>query len=182
MAYITRNDLITFTKKYIDDTDTDLLALMDSYCNSAMEAVKKYLGYDPEKKEYVSIISGDNGTMLALEAQPIVQIKEFSIDSVSQETSKLRVVTADQNYVRMTDNKFFCKDVEYKVKYDAGFVSVPQLIKLTALQIASLFMESSGGNLAVSSTSFADAGTRVFNNFTMDRFLKQIEEYRMVIR
>lgn len=182
MAYITSTDLINFSRKYIDETDTDALALMTTYCNSAMDAVKKFLGYDPESKTYTSVINGDNGAMLALEAQPITSITAFSIDGVSQDADSLKVVTNDQNYVRLKDNKFFCGGSEYSVTYVAGFATVPQLIKLVALQIASLFMESSGGNLAVNSTSFADSGSRVFNNFTIDRFLKQIEDYKLVIR
>ena len=60
----------------------------------------------------------------------------------------------------------------------AGYQAVPEIIKTTALQLASLLWESAGGNLAVSSTTFADTGSRVFNNFTADRFLKQIAQYK----
>lgn len=56
---------------------------------------------------------------------------------------------------------------------------VPSLVKLTALQIASLFLESAQGNIATSSTAFADMGTRVFNNFQIDKLLSQLEPLRL---
>lgn len=69
-------------------------------------------------------------------------------------------------------------EVAHQFKYTTTVSTVPEIIKITALQIASLFWESAGGNLAVSSTSFADTGSRVFNNFKADRFLEQLENYR----
>ena len=38
--------------------------------------------------------------------------------------------------------------------------------------------ESEGGNLAVSSTTYSDNGSRVFNNFRADRFLEELETYK----
>lgn len=67
---------------------------------------------------------------------------------------------------------------ENQYKYETIKHTVPPIIRLTTLQIASLFWESAGGNLAVSSTSFADTGSRVFNNFKADRFLEQITAYK----
>lgn len=63
-------------------------------------------------------------------------------------------------------------------KYSTFVSTVPEVIKTTAKQIGTLFWESAGGNLAVNSTSFADTGTRVFNNFKSDRFLDQIVAYK----
>lgn len=65
-----------------------------------------------------------------------------------------------------------------KYKYTTSVSTVPALIRTVALQIGSLLWESAGGNLAVSSTSFADTGSRVFNNFEADRYLKSIDDYR----
>lgn len=67
---------------------------------------------------------------------------------------------------------------ENEYSYSTFISTVPEVIKTTAKQIGSLFWESAGGNLAVNSTSFADTGTRVFNNFTADRFLNQIVSYK----
>lgn len=56
---------------------------------------------------------------------------------------------------------------------------VPAKIRTAALQIASLIWESSGGNIAVSSTSYADSGSRTFNNYSAERILKDLEPYRL---
>ena len=80
----------------------------------------------------------------------------------------------------MADDSPFIKGVKYTVTYTAGYayMQVPEVIRQVALQIAALFWESAGGNLAVSSTSYESSGTRVFNNFQADRFLKQIQMYK----
>lgn len=67
----------------------------------------------------------------------------------------------------------------YKIAYSAGFAHVPDRIVNVALQVASLIWESEGGNIAVSSTSFGDNGGRVFNNFKADRFLSDLDGYRL---
>ena len=36
-----------------------------------------------------------------------------------------------------------------------------------------------GGNLAVTSTSYAELDTRVYNHFTPERYLAQLESYRL---
>lgn len=65
-----------------------------------------------------------------------------------------------------------------RYKWTTSVPTVPALIRTVALQIGSLLWESAGGNLAVSSTSFSDTGTRVFNNYQADRYLDAISEYK----
>lgn len=174
MNYITSDMLQSFMDKHVDDGDTK----PQSYCNSAMEMVRDYLGYDPESQEYTQIIKGDNGALAALCAKPITEISAFSIDGAEHDAGELEVEA--ENYICFVDNSIFKKGSRFTVTFTAGFEEVPEIIKTTALQIASLLWESAGGNLAVSSTSFADTGSRVFNNFTADRFLKQIAQYKRI--
>ena len=174
MNFITSEMLCKFTNKVVDETDTQPA----SYCASAMETVRDYLGYDPESQTYTQVIKGDGGALAALQAMPITQISGFSVDGVESEPTLLEV--EKNNYVCFKDNSIFQKGSRYSITFTAGFATVPDIIKTTALQIASLIWESAGGNLAVSSTSFADTGSRVFNNFTSDRFLKQIAQYKRI--
>ena len=95
---------------------------------------------------------------------------EYQIDEGGGAVASINQLTVD--------NSIFEKGSRYIITFKAGFQTIPEIIKTTALQIASLIWESGGGNLAVSSTSFADTGSRVFNNFTADRFLKQIAQFR----
>lgn len=174
MTFITRSELEKFTNKYPDSQDTN----PDKYCNSGMEAVKNYLGYDPESQSYTQEIKGDGGVLAALQAMPITAITALSIDGTQADPTTLEVQS--ENYVCFKDGSPFVKGSRYTITFTAGFPAqtFPDIIKTTALQVATLFWESAGGNLAVSSTSFADTGSRVFNNFTADRFLKQIAQYK----
>lgn len=177
MNYITQTDLENFMGKFPKEDDTQ----PQSYCNSAMEAVKNYLGYEPEQKTYTETIKGDDGEMLSLKACHITELLEFSVDGVAHDVSELVIVDENKNFLEFSDSSIFKKGSKYTLSYKAGWEIVPALIKTTTLQVASLFWESAGGNLAVSSTSFADTGSRVFNNFKMDRFLEQIISYKKVV-
>lgn len=174
MTFITSDMLQSFMDKHVDDDDQK----PQSYCNSAMEMVRDYLGYDPESQTYTQTIKGDNGSLAALCAMPITEIAAFSVDGTEHQAEELEV--EKNNYICFADSSVFRKGSKFTVTFTAGFAEVPEIIKTTALQIASLLWESAGGNLAVSSTSFADTGSRVFNNFTADRFLKQIANYKRV--
>ena len=172
MDFITKDDLIAFMHKVPDADDPQ----PESFCKSAMEAVADYLGYNPELQEYTQTVKGDGGALAALVAMPVNSITALTVDGVESDPSSLEV--EDMNYICFKDNSVFAKGSRYEVTFSAGWENVPEIIKTTALQIASLYWESAGGNLAVSSTSFADTGSRVFNNFTSDRFLKQIAKYK----
>lgn len=172
MNFITKDDLIAFMHKVPDAEDSQ----PESYCKSAMETVADYLCYNPELQTYTQIVKGDGGALAALVAMPVNSITALTVDGVESDPSSLEV--EDMNYICFKDNSVFAKGSRYEVTFSAGWENVPEIIKTTALQIASLYWESAGGNLAVSSTSFADTGSRVFNNFTSDRFLKQIAKYK----
>lgn len=224
MNYITPEELQKFNNKFLDEEDTST----QSYCDSAMDYVTKYLKYDPEGKEYTTKFRGDNGLTAPLEAMPVMEITSFKIDGVSKDVALIEVTK--ENYIEFVDGlTLFSKNSKYEITYKAGYfpeektvfvysedgekfykdsameheatipegitpelvegeeikykyvlyvTTVPAIIRLTTLQIASLFWESAGGNLAVSSTSFADTGSRVFNNFKADRFLEQIQSYK----
>lgn len=174
MTYINAELLCKFMNKFPDEGDQQ----PESYCQAAMEAVSDYLGYEPELKQYTQTVKGDGGTLAPLCAMPVVEISALSVDGVEKNPDVLEV--EGENYICFKDNSVFTKNSRYEITFRAGFETVPDLIKTVALQLASLYWESAGGNLAVSSTSFADTGSRVFNNFTADRFLKQIAQYKRV--
>ena len=190
MNFITKNDLMAFMNKYVDEPETEggnsgnqntseSSSSFDgpqTYVDAAMEMVKDYLGYDPEQQTYTQTIKGDDGYLAALQAMPVGSITALTIDGVESDPASLEV--DNMNYVCFKDNSVFQKDSRFVITFTAGWQNVPEIIRTTALQIASLLWESAGGNLAVSSTSFADTGSRVFNNFTSDRFLKQIAKYK----
>ncbi|WP_147612323.1 hypothetical protein [Treponema pectinovorum] len=175
MTFITAEELQQYQNKFVSD---EQLNIVQSYCRAAMEKVANFLGYNPQIQDYITAKFGSAGTLLALEAQPIIELK--NIFAGETQLNKNDFFIKGSNYISFKNKKIFDCDCLYTVAYTAGFVEVPSVIKICALQLASLYWESSGGNLAVSSTSFADTGSRVFNNFTADRFLQAITDYRIL--
>ena len=179
MAYINAYDLMRYQNKIIDETEENLNQL-ESYCKSAEQMIEKYLHYCPESKVYTKRIKSDGGNLLEVGAMPITELKSVLIDDEESDVS-LYSFEVERPYIQKADFSNFQKDSIYSVSFTAGYSEedFPEIIKTTALQIAALFWESSGGNLAVSSTSYADTGSRVFNNFTADRFLHQLDLYKI---
>lgn len=172
MTFITSAMLQVFMGKTCEANDTK----PQDYCNAAMEQVRDYLGYDPELQTYTQEIKGDDGHLAALCAWPIKSITDFSVDGDIHSVNEIEV--QKENYICFKNDSVFKKGSRYLLTFTAGYQTVPEIIKTTALQLASLLWESAGGNLAVSSTTFADTGSRVFNNFQADRFLTQIAMYK----
>lgn len=192
--YITKEELEDFVKKYPEDE-----TLVAQYAKAAEEMIEKYLGYSPELKEYTTTRYGDNGRLFELEAFPLNELEKVAVNGNEIDASMFRIKA--KNYLEYNYGKgVFSSDSLYSLTYKAGFEviteeqtdtetsgtktvitenKVPSKIRTVALQLASLAWESEGGNIAVSSTSFADNGSRVFNNFKADRFLDEIKEYRL---
>lgn len=158
-----------FCGKFVEEGGT----IAEDCAKAAMETVEKHLGYDPELKEYTVSVYGDGSETLALPAW----ISELKSVHCFDETTAYEW---EKNYLYRAGRKaVWEKGVLYTVRFSGGFDPVPMKIALVAKQLASLYWESAGGNLAVSSTSYADTGTRVFNNFSEERFLKDIDAWRI---
>lgn len=170
--YITAEELENFIGKFPEDE-----TLSKQYAQAAEEMIAEYLGYNPEQKEYTTISYGDDGSLFELEAFPLVELKRIKANDMDLDVKNFRI--RSKNYLESNFGRgVFYSDHLYEVVYTAGYETVPAKIKTVALQLASLMWESAGGNLAVSSTAFADTGSRQFNNFTADRFLKELETYK----
>lgn len=173
MAYITKDLLEQFMQKYPEDE-----TLAQNYAAAAEEEIENYLGYSPEKKEYITARYGDGGKLFELDAKPLIELKSVTENSNEISSSLFRIKSA--NYLEYSYGKnSFSKDSFFVFTYTAGFEEVPQKIVTVGLQLASLMWESEGGNIAVSSTSFADNGSRIFNNFKAERFLTELDPYRL---
>lgn len=175
MAYITVDMLEEFTGKYPEDG----ASMPGVYVASALDTVARYLHYDPEPGERSVTIWGDGTDTLVLPA-PVLSLISVRVNGREQELDGWEW---RKNYL---SHRLDCRGLELfdsiqkiEVSFMGGLDPVPGKVVTTALQLASLYWESAGGNLAVSSTSFADEGTRVFNNFHEDRFLDQINEWRI---
>ena len=173
MSYITPENLKKFSDKFPSDE-----TLLQNYCDTAEQIIEEYLGYCPELKSYETVERGIGSMYFALEAKPIAELTAASANSSEIELANIKAIK-NTNYIAFDDGSKFLCGVKYSVSYKAGYETVPAQIVTTGLQIASLLWESSGGNLAVTSTSFADSGSRTFQSFKPDRFLDKISLYRM---
>ncbi len=175
MAYITAKMLEEFTGKFPEDG----AEMPQMYVGAALDAVSRYLRYDPEPKEYGIELWGDGSDSVVLPA-PVSSILSVTVNGMPQNLSGWEW---RKNYLSHRLGRggmeVFSSDMRISVSFIGGLDPVPEKIVLTALQLAALYWESAGGNLAVSSTSFADTGTRVFNNFKEDRFLEQVNVWRI---
>jgi hypothetical protein len=80
-----------------------------------------------------------------------------------------------------------------KIEYEAGWGTVidddvanseyiPSIIKMTVLRIAAMLQAESDSNIAVSSKSFAESGTRTFINYTdYSKYLLPISIYKILV-
>ncbi len=175
MAYITTEMLAEYSGKFPEEDS----ALPRLYVEAAMETVARYLHYNPEMSERSVRLWGDGSTVLVLPA-PVQEVLSVAVDGSRLDISGCEM---KKNYLSVRDAagnpSVFPVNSKIDVAFRGGYDPVPLKIVTTALQLASLYQESAGGNLAVASTSFADQGTRVFNNFREDRFLDQINEWRI---
>lgn len=171
MNFITAEELEAYVNKYTDDK-----TLLEMYCNAGMEAVADYLGYSPESTELEVERYGMDSLYLALDA-PVIEIESAEKDG--EEIDVLTLKVSDKNLLEFSNRSKFNTNSVYKIKYKGGFSEVPSKIKNTALQIAAMYWERAGGNLAVNSISLAD-GTRQFSNRSPSFFLSEIEQYKIL--
>lgn len=175
MAYVTVEMLCEYTGKYPDDD----AALPQVYLDSAVETVSRYLRYNPEAASYTVSVWGDGTDQLVLPA-PVESIESVIIGG---ESVALEQCTFKKNYLarRLSNGlrQIFSTDQKIDITFTGGFTAVPNKIVTTTLQVAALYWESAGGNLAVSSTSYVDLGSRTYNNFQESRFLDQLNEWRI---
>ena len=175
MAYITRELLEEYSSKYSEEG----AALPKVYASAAEETVARYLRYSPEAREYSLTAWGDGTTSIVLPA-PALELLSVSRDGRGQGLDGWEL-SKNYLYHRIAggEREAFGRGVRLDVCFRGGWDPVPEKIVTVTLQLASLYWESAGGNIAVSSTSFADSGTRVFNNFQEERLLKEVNEWRI---
>lgn len=175
MAYITEKLLEEFAGKY-PEAESGLPAV---YAEAALSRIARYLRYDPELKEYSVKVWGDGTDSVVLPA-PVFSIISVSVDGRPQENDGWEW---SKNYLsrRLANGQkeIFSPGTRLEISFMGGHDPVPRDILEAALKLATLSWEAAGGNIAVTSTSFADTGTRSFNNFSPDRILNEINGWRI---
>jgi hypothetical protein len=184
MPYVTVEELQKYSNVY-GDSD-----LQQSYIDSAENIVNSYLGYSPIFHNYIHCFNGTGTNELQLKAKPIQTIISIEINGEHVPLSEF-YNTADSEFIYY--NKIFpCGKRNIKIEYNAGWGTsidnennityLPEIIKMTVLRIASILQAESDSNIAVSSKSFADSGTRTFINYTdYSKYLFPISIYKLLV-
>ncbi|MCL2157657.1 MAG: hypothetical protein FWH54_06515 [Methanobrevibacter sp.] len=115
----------------------------------------------------------------------IISIKEF-IDYTGthvDDTSLLeKYILSSQDII----NNYLSYNVEEKIFNPKtclieDTIDIPEIVKMTCLRIASILEAESNGNIAISSKSFGESGSRQYINYTnFDKYLLQISSYRLM--
>ncbi|MDR1159839.1 MAG: hypothetical protein LBK69_04355 [Syntrophomonadaceae bacterium] len=185
MSYISATDLQKYSNVYSD------AILQQEYIDAAENVVNNYLGYSPTLHLYNSVIDGKCSHELQLKAKPIQSLIGVAIDSAVIPTTDF-YYTNDSEFIYY-DKIFPYGNKNITAEYTAGWgVTVdddenngeylPKIIKMTVLRIASMLQAESDSNIAVSSKSFADSGTRTFINYAdYSKYLTPISIYRILV-
>ncbi len=199
MAYVTVADLKNYTRRFPAEGED---AMLQGFVDSAMETVQNYLGYSIAdfSEGYGTlrsvVVEGDgSGTVqLPVASSGIYGVcKKTDSQGLPDSSDPQESWTEDWSHavgkwlkdslhvVEHPEGEVFTRGVWYEILYIPAFwPEVPEKIRTVTLELASLYWEASGGNLAVTSTSYGDQGTRVFQNFTAEeRYLKQLEAWKI---
>jgi hypothetical protein len=176
MSYV---DLVDF-KKYANKREEDATgeALYQVYIDSAEQIVKDYLAYDPASQVYTHTLPGSGLSHIQLRAKPVTVLTSVTVDGASRNVADFRL--EDERLYDKTGG-IFSTASEIVVVYTAGWVSMPGIIKLVAMEIASLISMGSGENIGVTSTSFDGGNSRTFINYTnFAKYLAPLSSFRVV--
>lgn len=175
MSYVSVQDLQKFTNVYPEDGDT----LQQIYLGSATEIIESYLGYNPELQTYTNYFDGNGKNILFLNAKPISILQSVSINGVEQNLNDYYFDGATE--CLYTTDKFSSGTKNIKVVYTAGYSTVPDLIKLSALRIAGILQTEQSGNIGITSKSFQESGNRTFvNTVNFSKYLLPLSKYKLL--
>lgn len=148
------------------------------FLGSASDIIINYLGYDPELKNYKNFYNGNGQNYLRLETKPIQQINEIQINGIVE---PLADFDFDDDTLIYKNGKFPDGIKNICIDFDSGFEKVPDLIKLTCLRIAAILACEADNNIAITSKSFGDNGSRTFYNFTnFNKYLLPISKWKLI--
>ena len=171
---ITTADLEAFTDSYASADAT----LKATICASASTVVTNHLGYDPASATRYYRTVGVGWDYLILPIPAVASITSITEDGTTLASTAYSLVLHGSKYwVERSDGLAFLRDVKVIVTYVAGYATTPDLMKLTALRIASLMLEEAHGNIGVTSKSFADLSKTFISYTNYNKYLAPLAPY-----
>jgi hypothetical protein len=185
MSYVSVEELQKYSGVY------DESGLQQIYVDAAENIVNTYLGYSPTLHHYAHRLNGSGTRELQLKARPVAAVISVEINGEPAPVSEFSAIL-DTEFIYYT-NIFPAGERNIKAEYEAGWGTapdddqansgcLPEIIKMTVLRIASILQAESDSNIAVTSKSFADSGTRTFINYTdYSKYLFPISIYKLLV-
>jgi hypothetical protein len=172
--YVLTSDLSAYAG--IDGLDTDLAEI---YINTAETIVNEYLGFSPTLSTYTFYLSGSGFDCIILPAHPITELTSITIDGVSLSVNDF--ILADKFIFSKDGSDAFTSGTNNVVIVcKAGYATIPDIIKLTVLRIATLLATEANGNIGITNKSFND-GSRTFLNYTnFNKYLQVLDNIRIM--
>lgn len=167
-------------KKYANkmDSDAEGEALYQQYIDAAETIVADHLSFSPLSASYTHTFQGSGRSTIQLRAKPVTALASVTIDGVSRNAADFSL---DDERLTDTTGSVFSRHSTIVVAYTAGWATVPALIQMAVMEIASLLSLQAGENIGVSSTSFDGGNTRSFINYTnFDKYLRPLSRYKVV--
>lgn len=170
---VTKEELEKYSGVYTDDNNTS----QELYIESAEDILFSYLGYDPNLKSYKKFYDGTGFSDLRVGAKPIVILEKVAIDGEEQD---LNDYTFDDDCVISKNGTFSVGHKNIEIDFSAGYETIPSIMKMTILRIATLLQLESDNNIGVSSRSFADNTRTFLNTVNYDKYLIQCSRYKLL--
>lgn len=161
------------------ENSPDVRDMKETLLISAEEVVQDYLGFDIESQEHDDFISAIGQNKLFLHAYPITEVTSVCLSGSDLSADEYSV---HSRYLRRASGVWPTGIDNVEVVYTAGWTSttIPEVIKATILQIASLMLEEAGGNIGITGKTMSE-NSRTFINYTnYDKWLKKLDPYRIV--
>lgn len=160
MAIITNTDL----KEYLKITGTSQDALLTKICNRAQEIIEGYLRRKIEQATYTSELHDGGVAFIVTKNRPIISIASLKDNGTAVDSSKY-VVYKESGIVALKSGYFTSGPQKVEITYDAGYATVPELVKQAALEVAQLIykdIDAGEGRIGKTGISVPQAGNLNF--------------------
>lgn len=139
--------LITLSelKSYLWISDDSEDAILNIFVDSASSFVKSYLDRNIEKEDYTEYEDGDAQRIIVLDNYPVNSITSFEYNEWTIDSPDFQEIDASKYKLKPETGKIFLTFYKtrwfqnYKIKYNAGYDSIPWDLKLATLKLAASY-------------------------------------------
>lgn len=161
------------------ETSSDVVTMKTTILEAAQQTVSDYLGFDIESAERDEFVCGIGQNKLFLYALPITEVSQVLHSGSEISASDY---TIGDRYLRLSSGVFESGIDNYEVIFTAGWTSetLPEIVRLTIFQIASLMLQETEGNIGITGKSFAENSRTYINYTNYEKWLRKLDPYRVV--